>query len=57
MILEGPKEHAEAAQQLVKRHMGNPWQPAIKGEMPKGIPLRVELATDCDSADTWYEAK
>ncbi len=66
VILEGPEEHAQEAKRLVQAHMGNPWasimaerrRQAGKAPWPLDrMPLRVELATDCDAAPTWYEAK
>lgn len=49
MILEGPQETALKAKQLVVGHMERPFE----GQNP----LRVALAVDAKSADTWYEAK
>ena len=49
VIMEGPKESAERAQQLVVQHMEHPF----KGQNP----LSVELLVDSNTADTWYEAK
>ncbi|KAJ9521967.1 hypothetical protein QJQ45_024847, partial [Haematococcus lacustris] len=60
VILEGPAENAAAAQDMVVKHMANPWaNPAPKPQDPTPVPrpLLVELAVDCDSALTWYEAK
>lgn len=51
VILEGPREHAEAARQRVIECMRSPFNAST----PK--PLLVDLAVDCKSADTWYEAK
>ena len=49
VILEGPKETAERAQQLVIQHMEKPFEGSN--------PLRVDLVVDSNIADTWYEAK
>lgn len=49
VIMEGPKESAERAQQLVVQHMENPFN----GQNP----LKVALVVDSNTADTWYEAK
>jgi DNA polymerase-1 len=49
VILEGPKETAELAQQLVVQHMQSPFNGTN--------PLRVDLVVDSNIADTWYEAK
>lgn len=49
VILEGPKEHAVEAQQLVLDCMQRPFD----GRNP----LLVELVVDSKIADTWYEAK
>ena len=49
VIMEGPKESAERAQQLVVQHMEHPFN----GQNP----LSVELLVDSNTADTWYEAK
>lgn len=49
MILEGPKESAERAQQLVVQHMEKPFAGTN--------PLGVDLVVDSNIADTWYEAK
>ncbi len=49
VILEGPKETSQRAQELVVQHMAAPFNGTN--------PLNVELAVDCNSADTWYEAK
>ncbi|BDA48148.1 probable DNA polymerase I at C-terminar half [Coccomyxa sp. Obi] len=49
VILEGPKETAERAQQLVVQHMEKPFEGSN--------PLRVDLVVDSNIADTWYEAK
>eukprot|EP00798_Chlamydomonas_sp_ICE-L_P008784 gene8784-33653_t len=44
-------------------HMANPWKDAIDAcgrpdlMLDGRTPLLVELLTDCNSADTWYEAK
>ena len=51
VILEGPKESAEAAQAVVVECMRSPFGDA------GGDPLRVELVVDSKYADTWYEAK
>lgn len=53
VILEGPKQHAGRARELVIECMGNPW----KKYGVEGQPLEVELVVDCKHADTWYEAK
>lgn len=49
VILEGPKETAERAKELVVQHMEKPFN----GQNP----LRVALNVDANTADTWYEAK
>ena len=49
VILEGPEESAERAQQLVVQHMQRPFNGAN--------PLRVDLVVDSNVAGTWYEAK
>ena len=49
VILEGPKESAQEAKALVVQHMERPFA----GQNP----LRVALAVDAKTADTWYEAK
>jgi DNA polymerase I-like protein with 3'-5' exonuclease and polymerase domains len=54
VMLEGPRESAEAAKARVVACMENPWHNLIGLE---GKPLLVDLAVDCKSADTWYEAK
>ena len=51
VILEGPRESADRARQLVVECMASPFTDS--GEPP----LRVALSVDCKSADTWYEAK
>jgi hypothetical protein len=56
VMLEGPKESAEEARRRVVAAMANPWA-ALCGADPAVRPLLVELAVDCKSADTWYEAK
>jgi DNA polymerase I-like protein with 3'-5' exonuclease and polymerase domains len=45
--LQGPKESAAEAQDIVKKLM----------ERPLLRPLLVDLTVDIKSADTWYEAK
>mmetsp|Transcript_4244 Transcript_4244/g.6316 ORF Transcript_4244/g.6316 Transcript_4244/m.6316 type:complete len:828 (-) Transcript_4244:169-2652(-) len=47
VILEGPKESADEALQLLKECMENPFEQ----------PLLVDLVVDAQSAETWYEAK
>lgn len=47
--MEGPKDSAARAQQLLVQHMENPFN----GQNP----LRVALVVDSNTADTWYEAK
>ncbi|WIA09343.1 hypothetical protein OEZ85_008750 [Tetradesmus obliquus] len=54
VMLEGPRESAEAAKARVVACMANPWHNLVGFE---GQPLRVELAVDANTADTWYEAK
>ena len=49
VIMEGPKESAERAQQLVVHHMEHPFN----GQNP----LRVALVVDSNIAENWYEAK
>ena len=49
VIMEGPKESAERAQQLVVQHMEHPFN----GQNP----LRVALVVDSNVAENWYEAK
>lgn len=49
VILEGPRESADEAQQLVVDCMMKPFDGAN--------PLNVELTVDAKYADTWYEAK
>ena len=51
MILEGPRETAEAARARVVACMRSPFT----GASPK--PLLVDLVVDAKFADTWYEAK
>ena len=51
VILEGPRETAEAARAVVVECMRSPFGNA------GGDPLRVELAVDSKYADTWYDAK
>lgn len=51
VILEGPREHAEAARRRVIECMRSPFSGAVER------PLLVELVVDCKFADTWYEAK
>jgi DNA polymerase-1 len=55
VMLEGPKESADVAMKRVVAAMRNPWVNLVGA--PEGDPLRVELAVDCKTADTWYEAK
>ena len=50
VILEGPRESAERAQQLVVAHMRSPFTGGPD-------PLDVELVVDSKFADSWYEAK
>ena len=50
VILEGPKEHAVRARELVIQHMAFPFGGSQQ-------PLRVDLVVDAKFADTWYEAK
>lgn len=52
VILEGPKESANEAQQIVIDCMKSPF-----GENCGSLPLRVELSVDSKYADTWYDAK
>ncbi len=47
VILEGPREHAEEARNLLLQDMENPFEQ----------PLLVELKVDSNIADTWYDAK
>ena len=51
VILEGPRENAEAARQRVIECMRSPFNASAAN------PLRVDLVVDCKFADTWYEAK
>lgn len=51
VILEGPRETAEAARARVVACMSSPFS----GLNPK--PLLVDLVVDAKHADTWYEAK
>ncbi len=51
VILEGPREHAEAARRRVIECMRSPFNASTDK------PLRVDLVVDCKFADTWYEAK
>ena len=55
VILEGPEEHAERAQELVQFHMMNPF-PKRGGTFGTN-PLTVDLNVDGSYAKTWYEAK
>ncbi len=49
VIMEGPKESAGRAQQLVVENMEKPFN---------GLnPLKVALVVDSNTAGTWYEAK
>ena len=50
VILEGPKETAAEAQQLVIHCMQYPFKEGKKT-------LKVDLVVDSKIADTWYEAK
>ena len=50
VIMEGPKDTAAEAQQLVIDCMQYPF---IQGRNP----LKVDLVVDSKIADTWYEAK
>jgi DNA polymerase I len=52
VILEGPKESATEAQQIVIECMKSPF-----GDNCGSLPLRVELSVDSKYADTWYDAK
>lgn len=52
VILEGPKESAEVAQDIVIECMKSPF-----GDDCGPMPLRVELSVDSKYADTWYDAK
>jgi DNA polymerase-1 len=54
VMLEGPRETAAEARARVVAAMENPWFNLCGLQ---GRPLLVELAVDCKSADTWYEAK
>ena len=47
VILEGPKEHAQAAKERLVEIM----------EAPLDQPLLVKLEVDANIADNWYEAK
>jgi DNA polymerase I len=49
VILEGPKETADLAQQLVVDCMMHPFDGTN--------PLDVELVVDAKHADTWFAAK
>ena len=49
LVLEGPKEHAEAAKKILVSIMEKPF-----GE---DHPLLIETPVDCNSAVTWYDAK
>lgn len=49
VILEGPAESAERAQELVVAHMERPFSGTN--------PLLVDLVVDSNIAGTWYEAK
>jgi DNA polymerase-1 len=51
VILEGPREHAEAARRRVIECMRSPFNASTHK------PLLVDLVADCKFADTWYEAK
>ena len=51
VILEGPRETADAAQRRVIECMRSPFVDS------PDRPLRVELVVDSNYADTWYEAK
>mmetsp|Transcript_15733 Transcript_15733/g.18722 ORF Transcript_15733/g.18722 Transcript_15733/m.18722 type:complete len:132 (-) Transcript_15733:25-420(-) len=48
VILEGPKEHADAAMEQVVKLMKDPFA---------GEPLLVELTVDAKTAESWYQAK
>ena len=50
VILEGPKETAAEAQQLVINCMQYPFE-------EDDNPLKIDLVVDSKVADTWYEAK
>lgn len=52
VILEGPRESANEAQQIVIDCMKSPF-----GNNCGSLPLRVELSVDSKYADTWYDAK
>lgn len=52
VLLEGPKESASEAQQIVVDCMKSPF-----GNNCAPLPLRVELSVDSKFADTWYDAK
>ena len=47
--MEGPKQSADRAQQLVVENMEKPFN----GQNP----LKVALVVDSNTAETWYEAK
>lgn len=51
VILEGPRESAEEALDIVKQTMANPVD--VEGHSM----LRVELAVDAKIGSSWYEAK
>jgi DNA polymerase I len=55
VILEGPKENAEDAQQRLVYLMAHPFYDPVACTYTN--PLLVELAVDSKIADTWYEAK
>lgn len=49
VIMEGPQQSADRAQQLVVENMEKPFN----GQNP----LKVALVVDSNTAETWYEAK
>lgn len=55
VILEGPKENAQDAQDRLVYLMGHPFYNARTRTYHN--PLRVDLVVDSKVADTWYEAK
>ena len=50
VILEGPEEHAQAAQAELVACMEQPFDDALTG-------LKVKLVVDANTASNWYEAK
>ena len=50
VILEGPKEHADAARDEVVACMESPFDESLPS-------LLVGLVVDAKTADNWYEAK